>query len=58
VPVITVNYNAVRFVKMRLPLKALADFIEDFAFFFLPLGVQLIQPSGDFAGAFGVFHAE
>ena len=38
VPVITVNYNAVRFVKMWLPLKALAYFVEDFAFFFLSLG--------------------
>ena len=34
------------------------DGFENAAFFFLTVGVKLVEAAGDFAGAGGVFHAE
>src|SRR5215469_4971612 len=57
-PALAVDDHAVRITEFGFFLEALADGLQDSAFFFLALGIELIEPAGDFFRTRPIFHAE
>src|SRR5882672_9464182 len=57
-PTVAVDHHAIRVVQRWFLFEAGLDGLQNTAFFFLALAVELIEAPGDFAGALRVFHAE
>src|SRR5215469_17441393 len=58
VPALAINHDAVGIAQQWLLREALLDGQQNPALGFLSLGIELVEPEGDLAGAPGIFHAE
>src|SRR5215469_9400557 len=58
VPSLAINHDAVCIAEFRFLFEALRDGLENSALFFLALAVELVEATGDFFRAYGIFHAE
>jgi len=54
-PALVVEHHAVGFAQRGFFFQTTFDARHDATFFFLPLGVQLVKPPGDLAGALHIF---
>src|ERR1017187_3762604 len=57
-PAFAIEHHAIRFAQPGLFFQAVLDARHDAALFFLTLGVQLVEPSGNLPGTLHVFLVE